>query len=104
MDEDECKKLLLLTSIVMSFVIFSGCIIPTYENGDGNTKLGFPPSGNIDEKPVINIGELEQEIHELVNVERQKQGLSSLVYDDWLAEIARDHSNYYWLVRLFFSI
>lgn len=87
------EKLLLSALIVISFVIFSGCIIPTYEDAEGNTQIGFPPSSNIDEKPIINDGQLEQEIHRLVNIERQKHGLSSLEYDDLLANIARDHSN-----------
>jgi uncharacterized protein YkwD len=43
-------------------------------------------------KPEININELEMEIHNLINKERQKQGLSTLEYDIKLAEIARTHS------------
>ncbi len=87
------NKLLLCAIICIVFVNVSGCIIPTYEDTEGNTHLGFPPSGNIDEKPDISIYDLEYEIHELVNTERVKQGLPSLAYDDALADIARDHSN-----------
>jgi len=72
---------------------FSGCIIPTYEDQEG-THLGFPPTheSNINEKPVIDISGLETEIHNLINNERQNYGLSPLVYDTELAQIARDHS------------
>jgi len=43
-------------------------------------------------KPNINISELEQQIHALINNERQKQGLAALSYDGRLADIARGHS------------
>jgi uncharacterized protein YkwD len=35
---------------------------------------------------------IESEVHALVNLERQKYGLTSLVWDDKLSEIARQHS------------
>ena len=88
------KKIVLIgISVLLIVVSLSGCIIPTYEDTEGNTHLGFPPSGNLDEKPDISINDLEYEIHELVNIERVKQGISPLLYDDALADIARDHSN-----------
>jgi len=43
-------------------------------------------------KPEINVQELELEIHNLINEERRKNGLSELEYDYNLATIARGHS------------
>jgi len=42
--------------------------------------------------PSININELENQIHVLVNAERTSQGLQPLQYDTQLADIAREHS------------
>jgi uncharacterized protein YkwD len=44
------------------------------------------------EKPEIDVYELEKRIHELVNEEREKHGLQSLRWDEKLANIARKHS------------
>lgn len=46
----------------------------------------------ISSKPEINVGELELQIHNFVNEERRKNGLSTLNWDDKLADIARKHS------------
>ncbi len=43
-------------------------------------------------KPIINIAELESEIHLLINNERQKNGIPALQYDVALSDIARSHS------------
>jgi len=56
-----------------------------------------PPAGNpqcrvVTEKPNINISQLENQIHALINNERQKQSLSALDWDGRLADIARSHS------------
>ncbi len=42
--------------------------------------------------PSINGLELEIKIHDLINKERRKQGLSLLAWDDALSNIARKHS------------
>jgi uncharacterized protein YkwD len=42
--------------------------------------------------PEINTRELEKEIHELVNKEREEHGLKALKWDDKLADISRKHS------------
>lgn len=44
-------------------------------------------------KPRVDSAHLEKRIHELVNKERQRQGLTMLHYDDALAKIARKHSH-----------
>jgi uncharacterized protein YkwD len=44
-------------------------------------------------KPQINIPELEQQVHNLVNSERQKNGLPPLSWDSQLNLIARKHSS-----------
>jgi uncharacterized protein YkwD len=43
-------------------------------------------------KPEISLKRLEQRIHDLINAEREKQGLEPLDWDDRLALIARNHS------------
>ena len=43
-------------------------------------------------KPEIRIPELEQRIHELVNVQRKENDQGPLAWDDELSEIARAHS------------
>ncbi len=54
------------------------------------------------EAPVIEPSALEARIHELINVQRNQNGLSTLTYDSFLASIARGHS---WdmVVRNFFE-
>ena len=65
-----------------------------------------PPYGSYissnPEAPVIEPSALEARIHELINVQRNQNGLSTLGYDSFLASIARGHS---WdmVVRNFFE-
>jgi len=40
----------------------------------------------------IAIHELEKQIHNLINIERRKVGLSQLHFNEQLSEIAREHS------------
>ncbi|MCG2691115.1 CAP domain-containing protein [Candidatus Parcubacteria bacterium] len=57
-----------------------------------------PPSGDAQcrevaaEKPNINISQLENQIHALINTERRNQSLTVLDWDGRLADIARNHS------------
>lgn len=46
----------------------------------------------LNSKPVINILELESQIHDFTNIERQKNNLSTFSYDSKIAGIARQHS------------
>jgi len=48
-----------------------------------------PEHGN---RPSINISKLERNIHDLINRERRKHGLSPLAWNDTLSSIARKHS------------
>lgn len=82
---ERAKKLVIILIIIGLglYLLYLGKdfgLIPTYFNN---------PSNN---KPEIDVNELEKEIHNLINIERQKQGLSTLIWDDRLAEIARTHS------------
>jgi uncharacterized protein YkwD len=66
------------------------------------TPLTFPTGGLSEEtyagqnvfkaKPTIGIDELEQRIHELINQERAKHGLSLLAWNPILNKVARKHS------------
>jgi uncharacterized protein YkwD len=55
-----------------------------------------PPSGSSTSStpgaPYIDPFALEVRVHELINVKREQNGLSSLSYDSFLADIARGHS------------
>lgn len=55
-------------------------------SNSGNQEISSPL------QPKIDISSLEMEIHNLINTERQNNGLSSLSFDSKLAEIARGHS------------
>ena len=52
--------------------------------------------------PALDPSSLETRIHELINVQRQQNGLSTLSYDSFLADIARGHS-YDMVLRNFFE-
>jgi len=52
--------------------------------------------------PSIDPTALEARIHELINVQREQNGLSALSYDPFLADIARGHS-YDMVTRNFFD-
>jgi uncharacterized protein YkwD len=58
---------------------------------ESNNSINIPSVTS--SKPEMNILELEKDIHNLVNNERQKQGISPLQFDTKLSEIARKHSN-----------
>ena len=81
----------LIITLIILIGFLSGCI--TYEDENG-VHLGFPHKhkSNIDEKPAIDISELEKKIHQLTNIEREKYGLQPLKYDYELSDIARSHS------------
>lgn len=55
-----------------------------------------PPSGSYTSSlpgaPYIDPSALEYRVHELINVQRQQNGLSTLSYDSFLADISRGHS------------
>ena len=51
-----------------------------------------PHKNNYHERPTINIVQLEQKIHDLTNIERQKRNLSQLSYDTHIQDISRLHS------------
>jgi len=52
---------------------------------------GISDSGSLN-KPDIRIAELEKYIHDLINRERKKRGLSQLAFNESLNRIARRHS------------
>lgn len=47
---------------------------------------------SLSDKPKIDINGVERLVHELINTERQKKGLSALQWDAQLTDIARRHS------------
>ena len=75
---------------------FIGCVLCLFAfNIAGDTGIGMSEAlaKNPDEtKPEISPERLERSIHDLVNQERKKQGLSSLDWNPTLSGIARLHS------------
>jgi uncharacterized protein YkwD len=67
--------------LFIGLIFLSGCSQPEQIQTD-----------NISKQQEINIHELERQIHELINIEREKKGLALLEWDLALANIARDHS------------
>jgi len=63
-------------------------------NNNTNNGGGFGNfiNGIFDPKSQIDISQLEQEVHRLINVRRTNNGLSPLAFDSRLADIARAHS------------
>lgn len=57
-----------------------------------NSGFGGFVNGILDPKSQIDISELEQRVHTLINEERVNYGLKPLVWDDKIALIAREHS------------
>lgn len=67
-------------------------IIKSVDNGISNTEKTTKTSWTRRDEPEINIPTLEKQIHDLINEEREKQGLPLLEFDIKLSEIARKHS------------
>jgi len=63
---------------------------PQIDSSEWNP-LSDPPN-NLHEKPDFPPGELEREIHNLVNERRRQHGRSPVTYDARLAKLARKHS------------
>jgi uncharacterized protein YkwD len=81
----------MLNSVILRFVLlfflinsFLSCATPR-PGREGR----MPERENM---PSLNIPELEKNIHDLINKERQKRGLSPLAWNDTLSGIARKHS------------
>ncbi len=51
-----------------------------------------PSPAASERSPVTNVAELEKQVHGLINLERSKNGLSVLAWDDELGTVARKHS------------
>jgi len=83
------KVIIVLAVVVLLVIFFVDMFRPSIQSaGSGIVQAGQKISG----KPEINITELEKEIHNLVNNERQSYGLSTLQLDSKLSDIARVHS------------
>ncbi len=69
----------------------------SFQSVEGDISSWWNETGNYSpsvtsSKPEINIPELEKQIHDLINEERGKRGLSALAWNDKLNIIARKHS------------
>jgi len=73
--------------IIVPFAQFNvNTLNPFQLNSSGSSDLSIIP------KPQINIPQLEAEIHDLINSQRQQNGVPPLNYDIALSAIARSHS------------
>ncbi|HUI67608.1 MAG TPA: CAP domain-containing protein [Nitrospirota bacterium] len=84
--EKEMTKIFILSIGLLLFLI--PCLISCATPQSSRTGRAYE-HGN---RPSINISKLERNIHDLINRERQKQGLSPLAWNDTLSSIARKHS------------
>lgn len=77
------------------FSLFIPVKLNSFDSESYNQYLKNPEDsvkGFFDSKSQIDVYELEQEVHRLVNLQRTKNGLNSLIWDDKIAIIAREHS------------
>jgi len=83
-------KVIIITLIAVFLVIF---LVDLFRPSIQSIGSGI---GQVEEqvgiKPKINTSQLELDIHNLVNSERQSNGLSALQFDSKLSDIARAHS------------
>jgi uncharacterized protein YkwD len=89
------KLLLLILAILLAFGIYyyRDEISEIFANASSNfDSIGTQISESMQQKPQINITQMEIEIHDLINQERIKNGLSSMSWNQELASIAREHS------------
>ena len=65
-----------------------------WDGSDSKVEIETPPStdSGTNQDNISSASEFEIKVLELVNVERTKMGLSSLVWDSKLADVARSHS------------
>ncbi len=79
----------LIAVIIAALTLLPSCLPP-----QSNHSSALPYSGKYAKRtqPKIRIPDLEARIHALINKERQKHGLSRLVWHDRLSRIAREHS------------
>ncbi len=84
--EKEMSKSLILRFWVLLFQIL--CLISCATPQPSRTG-SFHERGN---RPSINISNLERNIHDFINGERRKHGLSPLAWNDTLSSVARKHS------------
>jgi uncharacterized protein YkwD len=88
------SKMGIMIAVLMVCSMFAGGCAPVLFSTDSGKPaapddyFGFSSK----KKPTINIDELELRIHELVNQERAKHGLSPLAWNPMLNKIARLHS------------
>jgi uncharacterized protein YkwD len=80
-----------LVALIVSCLMAAACAPIPFE-GPGLGKQKIPDQTVSKAKPRIDIGELEQRIHVLINQQRAKHGLSSLDWNPALNKIARLHS------------
>lgn len=77
-------------------VFQSGEIQSSFQSVEGDISSWWNETGNYSpsvtsSKTEINIPELEKQIHDLINEERGKRGLTALAWNDKLSVIARKH-------------
>jgi len=84
----------IIAIFVSNFIISSNILEETRVISDQIQQIPHDVSSSIEKSTDSKTKalEAEKEVHRLVNIERQKQGLSSLIYDEKLSNIARLHS------------
>jgi len=100
------KNAIIIIALIILAVSFGYFLYPIFQSGEiqssfqsvgedigswWNESGNYSPPATLS-KPEINIQELKKQIHDLINEEREKRGLSALAWNDKLSVIARKHS------------
>ena len=81
----------LIIAAVIGGIMLTACAPLTFPTG-GLSQETYAGQNAFKTKPTIGVDELEQRIHELINQERTKHGLSLLTWNPILNQVARKHS------------
>jgi uncharacterized protein YkwD len=81
-----------VTLVVLAvFFSFFACLPQSSEKSPAPSRQKSPLPGR-ENQPKLDLSSLEKRIHDLINKERQKHGLSTIRWDDALKRIAQKHS------------
>ncbi len=84
------KQLTLTTLLLITVVISTGCIQETPINDQLTEAIEWEKP----QPPSVNATKMEMLVHNLINEERTKEGLERLQWNQEIAAVAREHSEY----------
>ena len=87
-----CGKSSIMAAVLAAVALAATACAPAAWRGEGFGMAGMTDSGLSKPRPDIDRGALEHRIHQLVNHERTKKGLTPLAWNPVLNKTARQHS------------